>query len=108
MSRIQEQSGAQVLSIWHSFEGTQTQRDHTNCSTEQCKANDISVASTKSFHVDEECSCDFTGSDTRVLEQLIASGSIPVVKLEEKNEVVTVAATESLEPDVEFIAISHA
>ncbi|KAK0442105.1 hypothetical protein EV421DRAFT_1951330 [Armillaria borealis] len=77
-------------------------RDHSSCDNIICHAYQTEESTYRTRHVDDECSCDFVGSDTDRLIAALSQKKVPKLVITDGLELEVVS-----ENDYPYIALSH-
>ncbi|QIW98223.1 hypothetical protein AMS68_003741 [Peltaster fructicola] len=83
--------------------------DHDPCraARNRCIAKNTAMgADYQTRHVSPDCQCEHVGVDSAQVAQIIAGGSIPLIRIEEKNDTI-VLTLKRARPVDQYVAISH-
>ena len=106
-ARVFQQFGEPGVILWRESGCTQTSKDHRQCSTDCCVANDACTDPGLPRHVTAGCTCKFVAPDAPLLRQVLDDGGLALARLEDPED------TDKLTLDVFtegtwFVSISHA
>jgi hypothetical protein len=86
-------------------------RDHSNCSTKRCTANDTDSENYQCFHWGKECpdegTCAFIGPDDQDVMNIIADGGIPLISIHDSPADGLIIKVVRATFKSKFFAVSH-
>jgi hypothetical protein len=83
-------------------------KNHSACTDDLCKANQIDQSRYKTAHVYEDCQCEFVGASSHELANIVQDEQIPVIDMasngdREKRNI----RIRTLRDGMEYVALSH-
>lgn len=105
--RVRELYNEEAVNEWAKLGYSQMTKDHSLCDEGECRANDLHPGNYATKHTRDDCQCSFLRTDPKTLRHIYDAGSFPVVLLVTENGS-TSLRVRPFQPEVQYIAISHA
>jgi hypothetical protein len=86
---------------------TRRSTDHSCCSRYECIAHNVNMDSYESSHTQPDCPCPLISVDVLRMQEIVASGGIPIVQVKEGQEGHISLHVSKASQSTRYVAISH-